>query len=344
MKKIFGYHNRLFIKQLIWNRRLNQKYLSHAGYMGNGGDLHLILGINGAGVNHLTQLLSQALPTSHYVHYPLVKFEPKLILSNQGDRLALPYHKELAADHPLNRVYRIYAERNPLETGQNATQWESETSQDTFLIMKEVHGLLATEALLRELKCHVLFYLSDPVILAEQIFSREGPDTRYLDLESEAVMDFRFLKRFFSHDLRAVLHAYKLIMRLSSGRQRRMQMKIFTIALIQHMFRMLAVRYPELATVVDFARIENDPKRLEFPLVNWLGPNSLEASKCVLNAATFTPNGQKSGRWIRSWPESIAAFETLSGEDVTMAYQLIIDHEFMRNEGVRKIHAQSSVG
>jgi hypothetical protein len=187
-----------------------------------------------------------------------------------------------------------------------------------------------------------LFYVSDPVILAEQIFSHEGLDTPYLDLESEAVMDFRFLKRFFSHNLHAVLHTYKLIQRLTSRRRRRVQMKIFTIALIQHMFQMLVVRYPELATVVDFALIENSPKCLEFPLVNWLGQNGMESSKQVLNTAPFTPDGQNSQRWTHSWPESINTFETLPLEDVRLAYQLIVDHDLVRDEGKSKTWTERS--
>lgn len=342
MKKVFSQNKRLFFSQLMWKKRLNQKYLPHAGYMGNGGDIHLVLGVNGSGINHFTQLLSQALHNSRFIHYPLEKFEPTLTVSTQGDRIAIPYHKELEASHPLNRIYRIYAERHLLETHHDLQQNENVKPKGAFLIMKEVHGLLATEALLRELKCHVLFYVSDPVILAEQIFSHEGLDTPYLDLESEAVMDFRFLKRFFSYNLRAILHAYKLIQRLTSRRQRRVQMKIFTIALIQHMFQMLVVRYPELATVVDFALIENNPKCLEFPLVNWLGQNSMESSKQVLNTATFTPDGQNFQRWTRSWPESINTFETLSLEDVRLAYQLITDHDLVRDKGRSNTWAERS--
>jgi hypothetical protein len=336
MKNTSLQNKHLSISQLIWKKRFNSKFMPHAGYMGNGGDIHLMQGVNGAGISHLTQLLIQALPDNHYINHPLAKFKPKLTLSTRRDRLAIPYHKDLAPDHPLKRVYRIYAEWNQVDTDRNEPQEGNETSQGALLIMKEVHGLLATEALLRELKCHVLFYVSDPVILADQIFSREGLDTPYLDLESKAVMDPRFLKRFIPYGLRAVLHADKLIKRLSSPRQRRVQRKIFTISLIQRMFHMLAVRYPELATVVDFALIQNDPKRLEFPLANWLGTKSLERSKHVINMATFAPDGQESKRWKRSWPESITNFERLSAEDVDMAYQLNIDDKLIRNEGMNK--------
>jgi hypothetical protein len=342
MKKILRQNKRLFISHLLWKNRLSQRYTPHAGYMGNGGEIHLILGVNGNGINQLTQLLSQALSSSHYIHHPLLKFEPKITLSNQGERLAMPYHKELTADHPMNRIYRIYAEKKLVEPNYMQALNETETSHKAYLILKETYGLLATEALIRELKCHVLFYISDPVIVAEQIFSREGVDTPYLDLESEAVMDSRFLKRFLSHDLRSVLHTYKLIHRLSSGRQRRVQMKIFTIALIQHMFRMLAARYPELATVVDYSVIENAPKRLQFPLVNWLGPNSIEQSRRVIDKATFIPDGQKARCWTRSWPESINAFEVLSAKEVKMAYQLIIDQQLMSDEGKRKTWTKKS--
>jgi hypothetical protein len=337
MKKTLRLNKRLYFSKLMWEKRINRKHMPHAGYMGNGGDVHLILGVNGSGINHLTSLLSHALPNNNYIHHPLVKFEPKLTLSTQADRLAIPYHKELALDHPLKRVYRIYAERNLPETNYLAPQKDQDKSQVALLIMKEVHGLLATEALLRELKCHVLFYISDPVILAEQIFSREGFDTPYLDLECSAVMESIFLKRFLSRELRSVLHAYKLIQRLPSLRQRRVQMKILTIALIQHMFRMLAARYPELATIVDSKLIQNEPRRLEFPLVNWLGQNSMEQAKQVLNTATFNPNGQSSMCWKRSWPESMSTFETLSAEDVARAYRLVINHGLMLDEGVSKI-------
>ncbi|PVV09547.1 MAG: hypothetical protein B6D77_09835 [gamma proteobacterium symbiont of Ctena orbiculata] len=336
MKKILKQNKRLFFSQLLWSKRINRKFMPHAGYMGNGGDIHLILGVDGTGINHLIQLLSQAVPNNRFIHNPLAKFEPKLTLSYQGDRLAIPYQKELTADHPLNRVYRIYAEENLAETNYDLLLMENKATPSASLIMKETHSLLATEALLRELQCHTLFYISDPVILAEQIFSREGLNTSYLESESKAVMESRFLKRFLSHDLRAVLHAYKLIQRLPTDRQRSIQMKVFTIALIQHMFRMLAARYPELASVVDFECIENDPERLQFPLVNWLGSNSLEHSELILNRSTFKPDGQMSRRWTRSWPESINTFDALTAKDANLAYQIMIDHGLMRDEGKHK--------
>jgi hypothetical protein len=332
MKNIRKPNKRLLLSQLIWKKRLNQQHLPHAGYMGNGGDLHLVLGVDGSGISHLVQLLSQALPGNHYIHHPLVKFEPKLTLCNQGHSLAMPYQKVLSADHPLSRVYRIYAERAQAEKKFDLMQEESEAAQDPMLILKETHGLLATEPLLRELKCHCLLYVSDPVLLAEQIFSREGMDASYLDFESEAVMDPVFLKRFHSKQIRSILHAFKLIQRIASNRQRRVQMKIFTIALIQHMFRMLAARYPELATVVDAPIIESDPRRLEFPLVNWLGPEKRESASRIVSSATFSPDGQQALRWTRSWPESITGFEALSDKDVKLAYKLLIEHHLMSDE------------
>ena len=343
MKKLFKQNKRLLLSQLLWKKRLNKQHMPHAGYMGNGGDIHLVLGVDGAGISHFVQLLSQSLPENHYIHHPLVKFEPKLTLCNQGERLAMPYQKVLSADHPMSRVYRIYAEREQAERKYDLMADVKEAKQDPILILKESHGLLATEALLRELKCHCLLYVSDPVLLAEQMFSREGLDTPYLDYESEAVMDPVFLKRFLAKDLRPALHAYKLIQRLSSSRQRRVQMKIFTIALIQHMFRMLAARYPELATLVDAAVIEDDPRRLEFPLVNWLGPENLHCASRVISNATFTQEGQHALRWTRSWPESITSFEALSNKDVKLAYKLLIDHHLMSDESKRKTWAGKSV-
>jgi hypothetical protein len=336
MKKISIKNKRLLLSQLMWKKHVNQKYLPHAGYMGNGEDIYLVLGFNGTGINRLIRLLSQALPNNQYIHHPLVRFEPKLTLSNQGDRLAIPYHKKLAPDHPLKRVYRMYTEWDSEESNQSVLQPEDEKGEESRLIMKETHGLLATEALIRELKCHVLFYVSDPVILVDQILTREGLDTSYLDLESKAVMDSTFLKRFHLRHIRGVLHAYKLIQRLPSKRQRRVQKKIFTIALIQDMFHKLVVRYPELATVVDFTLIEHDPRCLEFPLVNWLGAKNIDLAKRVLSMATFTQDGHDILRWTRSWPESIATFETLTSEDVRTAYKIIFDHELMRNEGQGK--------
>ncbi|MBW9257324.1 MAG: hypothetical protein K1562_06830 [Candidatus Thiodiazotropha sp. (ex. Lucinisca nassula)] len=343
MKKIHKSNKRLLLSQLLWKKRLNKQQLPHAGYISHGGDIHLVLGVDGAGIGHFVQLLSQSLPEHHYIHYPLAKFEPKLTLSNQGERLAMPYQKILSADHPMSRVYRIYAERAQAERRYDLMAEEQEATPDPILILKESHGLLATEALLRELKCHCLLYVSDPVLLAEQMFSKEGMETTYLDFESEAVMDPAFLKRFLAKDLRPALHAYKLIQRLPSARQRRVQMKIFTIALIQHMFRMLAARYPELATLVDAAVIEDDPRRLEFPLVNWLGPENLHSASRVISNSTFTPEGQNVLRWTRSWLESITNFEALSNKDVKLAYKLLIDHHLMSDETKRKTWAGKSV-
>jgi hypothetical protein len=240
------------------------------------------------------------------------------------------------------RVYRIYAERNQQKSNDIDLLMGNKSLQDSLLVLKEVNALLATEAMLRELKCHVLIYVSDPVIIAEQIFSRDGLGTSYLDLECIAVMESAFLKRFLTNEIRTVLRAFKLIKRMTSRRQRSVQMKIITIALIQHMFRMLAARYPELATVVDYTIIQNDPRRLEYPLVNWLGPDNMDRTKCVIDKATFTPNGHESDRWKRSWPETITTFEVLNTEDVARAYKLVIDLGLMRDEGFSKVWTERS--
>ena len=43
-----------------------------------------------------------------------------------------------------------------------------------------------------------------------------------------------------------------------------------------------------------------------------------------------------SSRWTRSWPESINTFDALTAKDANLAYQIMIDHGLMRDEGKHK--------
>jgi hypothetical protein len=95
--------------------------------------------------------------------------------------------------------------------------------------------------------------------------------------------------------------------------------------------------------VVDAPFIERGPRRLEFPLVNWLGPENMDSAARVVTTATFNTDGQNTLRWMRSWPESITGFEVLSDEDVKLAYKLLTDHNLLSDETKRRTWVEKSV-
>jgi len=314
------------IRDWMWRQRIERSYSNHAGMLGDGGRVHLLLGVRGSGADHLGRLLSRPGVPLRYYQNPLQSFTPRIVASNSRDRLAVPFVKELDDAHPLLRVLRMTQEFENSWALENLSNKPGKGLLESLpCLVKEGRGLLATEAMLRALRGKALLYLSDPVKAVDRLFAAEGLDSVYLLEEAHSVLSPYFLGRFLRNDYSRTLHAHRRIRRTMDARKRTILHRVLVVALIQHMFRMLAARYPQQVVLVEFDRIVEDPSLLEGILERFLGQDGLRIGQSVMVEATFSSRGRNKLLWKNAWPEKQPATGFLSPEEIRLCYRMLKD-------------------
>lgn len=317
---------KLHIRSWMWRQRMDRAHASHAGLIGDGGQVQLLLGVSGSGVDHLGRLLAQPGFPLRYFQNPLGRFEPRLSLAAGHDPLALPYSKTLERDHPLLRVMRMSMEfDNRWALTETSNKVEAAECESLPCLVKESHALLATEAMLKAFGNRAMLYVSDPVKAVDRLFDTQGLDSAYLLEEGRSVLAPYFLARFLRRDYNRVMHIHRRIRRTQDARRRNILHRVLVIALIQHMFRMLAARYPQQAILVEYDRIADDPTPLEGMLERLLGEPGLEIGRSLMMESTFRPDGQNRVIWKNTWPESKSAAGFLTPGEIQVSYQMLKD-------------------
>jgi hypothetical protein len=176
------------IRNWLWKQRLERSQSSYAGLIGDASQLRFIFGISGSGVDYLARVIAQPGSVLRFYQNFLARFEPGLILANGADRLALPYVKSLADDHPLFRAYRMLVEYDNEWAFSRMSYCAADADIETLpCLIKEDRCLLGTEAILRGLGCRAMLYVSDPVKIVDRLFSEKGFEINYLQAESQSL-------------------------------------------------------------------------------------------------------------------------------------------------------------
>jgi hypothetical protein len=211
--------------------------------------LRLVLGIGRSGTSWISTVLSKAACPTRFLSEPLTHLRPRLPLRASGDRTALSYDGTVSG--PLLRAYELVAHRGFNDTSihgfeRNDPDWQ-------ICLVKEVHALLGSDALLRTLHVPTLFISRDPVWIIDSLFAAQSPKTLYLDHEVRAVQEPRFLERFGGGLDARVAQA----MALHSPRRLVLQ-KAVCVKLLQVMFSRLAQELPNVMAV-DYERFCEQP-------------------------------------------------------------------------------------
>ncbi len=315
-----------YIRNWMWKQRFEKNFSSHAGLIGDGQQLHFLLGVKGGGVEHLGRLISLPGTKVRYFANVLSRMEPRLQFQGSGDRLSFPFEKSLERNHPLFRTYRLLVEYdNEWATGKTTNRIQGKNPEALPCLVMESHALLASEALLRETGGKAMLYVSDPVKVVDALFEDEKLDTPYREAEAKSVFSPYFLARFMRRDYAEVLHTLRRIGRSQRVRERIILTRVLTVALIQHMFRMLALRYPQQITLVDFAQVARDPYRLESAVESFLGDPGLAIARHIMSTATFHASGNERPLWKNAWPEQMSSPRYLTSKDMALCYSVLKD-------------------
>jgi hypothetical protein len=139
-----------------------------------------------------------------------------------------------------------------------------------LVLIKEVHALLATEAIIDKFNCPMILLLRNPVYIIDSLFFRDGTKTLYLRYEDRQIRKPQFLQRYCADHADAVQFAFRCIDRMQDNRSQAVARKVLSVALIHEMFRVLAEMYPEIR-LLRYEALCVDPERTFADYANWMG-------------------------------------------------------------------------
>ncbi len=316
--------NRQGIQRWLWRQKFERRYGEYAGYLGDGNTLNFVWGLAGGGSEHLVRLLSQPGIMVRCHKGILTRFNPPLQLNDRKDRLGIPYSKDLSGDHPLIRVVRMLAEYDNEWTLQHHNHPKVDRLESLPCVIGESRALLASEALLRALGSKALVYVGDPVRAVDALFRRRGMADNYLLNEGRYMLAPLFLSRFLKRDFKAVLAVYQRIRGLRSQRQKQIAFRVLVAGMLEHMLRMLAVRYPQQVILVEYRKLKNNPYHLEDVLIRLLGEPGIGIGRALTITSTFMPSDQSGLVWNEMWPEQAAFPRFLKPAEVDLCRELLI--------------------
>ena len=126
-------------------------------------------------------------------------------------------------------------------------------------------------------------------------------------------------------DYSEVIGTLRRVRRVSNTRKRSVLRKVVVVALLQHMFRILAARYPKQAILVRHDRLAQDPFLLESLLEGLFGECGLTIGRAVTAASTFIPDGVRGSVWKNAWPEQNPVVHFLTSREVELCRSVLQD-------------------
>ena len=158
--------------------------------------LRLILGLGRSGTTWLSSAIGQTETPIRFSMEGLLAFRPKVRLSRFKDRGAAPYVSSIDENHPLAKFYASVAAED-LEVTQACMEGPIvRNDRDPHCtIVKEVHALLATEALVEHIQCPTVIITRDPLRIIDSLFARDGVQSHYLNRETEQFLGGRIVSK-----------------------------------------------------------------------------------------------------------------------------------------------------
>lgn len=203
--------------------------------------LRLVLGVGRSGTTWLASLLGRTSTPVRFLMEGMYQFTPRLELAPPPDHTAAAWVPALKEDHPLLRFYSTIMTPGFKAEAHNVVPNMVRNDPPPHLVfVKEVHGLLVTEALLAAFPAKACFINRNPIYCADSLFHRDGLGSIYMINEARHIQSPAFLDRYFSAVRPAVEQAFAIIADTAAPRLRVILEKVLTMAMINDMIDQVA--------------------------------------------------------------------------------------------------------
>lgn len=214
--------------------------------------LRLILGVGRSGTTWIVNTLAQTKTPICCYEEPLYAINPPLVLSRYYDYTAIGYSRESNGD--LERLLYAYqilcsdCESIFFEDMKKKKTLRNDNNCKYYLI-KEVHALMATEFLVKNLSCPVLLIQREIITLIDSIMDHTGIELNYFRSEFESLQETKFLEDFFPHKMEIIVDIIGEIEQETDARKKSIYMKALVAYLFQEMFEIINIKYGNVMLV-----------------------------------------------------------------------------------------------
>ena len=201
--------------------------------------LRLILGLGRSGTTWAGNTLAKSTTPLRFLEEPLFHISPKLKFNSSTDHTAIGFSKTLPENHPIIQIYRIFCYKKNLRQLLPRQFVKREDQRFELAMVKEVHGLLATEALAERLHIPILIITRNIFSIIDSLVKAQTINTPYLINEYRLVQENTFLNFYFPEKLNQLKTAFLRINKVSNKTDRLLLEKLLTSFLITEMFEII---------------------------------------------------------------------------------------------------------
>ena len=202
--------------------------------------LRLVLGLGRSGTTWVGNTLSKSKTALRYLEEPLFHINPKLKFNTPPDHTAIGFSEYFPKNHPLVRIYRIFSHKGMKHRYLPRQFVKRNDAEFDVVVVKEVHGLLGTEALAETLNIPVLLITRNVFSIIDSLFRAQTFDTPYLVNEYKLVKENYFLEYYFPGEKKVLQNAFNQINSVTDKEDRLLLEKFITSFLITKMFEKIS--------------------------------------------------------------------------------------------------------
>ena len=269
----------------VWASQVRRKYKVSDNEI-NTKELRLVLGVGRSGTSWVANTLARSQSVSIYYEEPLFHLVPRLLLSREYDFAAIDYSRALPSGHRLNKAYEYLSVPKISVSGfisQRFVKKKELNIQGKAILIKEVHSLLSTEALLKSLSARFLFLTREAVKTVDSIFNVHGLDSVYLVNEFKSMGKGNFLEEIGGSVGSKLRDLYSEIKAIDDERFKTIVKKVFAVHVIG-LFLVKVASENDNARVFSYEEICSDPEKnfreiSEYLQLDWKGGNHVFEKK-----------------------------------------------------------------
>jgi len=252
IKKLIKETEKIFQTKQKWHKRFDRIHNIGSEPEYQTDKLRLILGNGRSGTSWLARILSKTETPLRYFHEFITYTHPRYYFSKKNDYSAVPYSEELSDNSLLLKLYRAstlknislerFIKRPELKIGRKDENYK-------YVLHKEVHSLLATEALVKKLNCPTIVITRNPIYNIDSLFNYQKISSIIWRNEAEYIQEPHFLQKFVPEKKDLLVKLLKKYQDDGKNRLNTVISKILTVATINQMLIKISEEYENVLHV-----------------------------------------------------------------------------------------------
>ncbi len=244
--------------------------------------LRLILGIGRSGTTWISRTLATSKTPLRYFEEPLHSINPALSLANVRSHTDIRFYKALPDIHRLVFAYKLLTVHDYAWNSLGLQRSLRRNDKNfNFCLVKEVHSLLATEAILDKFQVPAIIVIRNPLYIVDSLFDAQTLSSIYLVYQTKLILrDPDFFKRYLPKISDKVYSSFKKIEGRTDVRKKTVQKRILMVSVMTKMLECVA-ESSKTVYLVRYEDICRFPERSFVNMADFLGldwsKNSAEA-------------------------------------------------------------------